>query len=266
MRQLANFIKVPQTIVIRSHEKDYPSYEEAAEMLGCTELIMKPAQGNSGIGVRKINADNTDLYDQKMEYYLHKEEEDMLIQCFMFSVTHDGPGEINVFIVDGQVTHAMYGYPAKGDFRIHEEYGGDGDIHNATEAEIDFGLKVYNAASDIVGVKPLYFRVDMMYDNDGDLTLMEIACGTTDMDFRDVPAAAMVMAEALDRFLSEKESAYEQLHGHKPVLLDEETYNELEEEYEWFGTPLRGGTYGKERLWEGNLNREELELNEEDEL
>ena len=123
-----------------------------------------------------------------------------------------------------------------------------------------------------------------MYDNDGDLTLLEI--GTMYMAFRDEPEAAVIMARGLDRFLSEKEATYAQVHGHKPAMIDRDTFAELhaqdnseeeededsdeEEEgdsgdeededreeivHEFFGTPLRGGNYGRDRLWEGTLNR-----------
>ena len=266
MSQLAHYVKVPHTIIIRHTEDDYPSYEELVEILGCTDLIIKPAQGNAGIGVRKINQYNLKKYKKHMEQYLYRDEEDMLIQCFMYSVAHDGPGEINLYVIDGQLTHAGFSTPAKDHYLVHEEYGGWGDDHEPTQQEVDYAIKAYNAAATITGTKPLYFRVDVMYDNDGDLTLMEIACGTTDMDFREYPEAADVMARAVDRFLSEKEAEYEQVHGQKPDLIDNETFNKLiGQEYEWFGTPYQGGTYGKDGNWKReNPSREtyEKEINE----
>jgi glutathione synthase/RimK-type ligase-like ATP-grasp enzyme len=271
MRQLADYVKVPHTITIRHTEDDYPSYEELVDILGCTDLIIKPAQGNAGLGVRKINQGNLKLYEFKMEQYLYEKEEDMLVQCFMHSVAHDGPGEINLYVIDGQLTHAGFSTPAKDNHLVHEEYGGWGDDHEPTQQEEDYAIKVYNAAATITGTKPLYFRVDVMYDNDGDLTLMEIACGTTDMNFRDYPESADVMARALDRFLSEKEAEYEQVHGQKPQLINNETFNErLGQEYEWFGTPYQGGTYGKDGTWKReNPSREtyvyEKEIHEEGE-
>lgn len=256
IRQLADFVKVPYTLIVRHEGSEYPEYSELVEILNCTDIIIKPAAGNSGIGVKLINQDNLDLYKRKMEQYLWEEKDDMLIQCFMYSVAHDGPGEINVYLIDGKVTHAGYSVPAEGHYLIHEEYGGDGDDHVPSEAEIEFAMKVYNAASGIVGVKPLYFRVDMMYDNDGELTLMEVACGTTDMNFRDEPKSADIMAQALDRFLLEKEAAYEQAHGHWPSLIELRAFEKLTNAtYDSFGTPLRDGTYGKEKPWKHTLKR-----------
>lgn len=267
MRQLANFVKVPYTLIIPHEESEYPEYSELVEIMNCTDIIIKPAQGNSGLGVRLINQENLDLYKIKMEQYLWEKEDDMLIQCFMYSVAHDGPGEINVYLIDGKVTHAGYSVPAEGHYLIHEEHGGDGDDHVPSKAEIEFATKVYNAASGIVGVKPLYFRVDMMYDNDGELTLMEIACGTTDMNFRDEPESADIMAQALDRFLLEKETAYEQVHGQRPPLIELHAFEKrVDETYDSFGTPLRNGTYGKEKPWKHTLKRTTTTETDQEEL
>merc|ERR1711983_144339 len=123
---------------------------------------------------------------------------------------------------------------------IHEEHGGMGDDHNATEEEVSFAQAVYRAASNITGTKPLYFRVDMVYDNAGDLTLMEIACATTDMNFRDEPEAAVYMAEVVNDFLEAKESQYEAFYGRRPQLNDNSEEDEEEaSEFEVFGEPLR---------------------------
>lgn len=257
MSQLAQFVKVPQTLIIRHYHEDYPGFEEAAEILGCDELVIKPAHGNAGIGVYRFNSteESIEEYEEKMEEYLWGYHEDMLIQCFMYSIDHNGPGEINIYMVDGQVTHAGYAIPAKDGYLIHEEYGGDGGDHTPGQLEIDYATRLFNAAVQITGVRPLYFRVDLMYDNDGELTLMELACGTTDMSFREYPHGARMMAEALDRRLKEHEARYEQAHGKKPELIDQETYDELngktgvDHDYETFGTPLRGGEWGKKGLW-----------------
>mmetsp|Transcript_17952 Transcript_17952/g.39847 ORF Transcript_17952/g.39847 Transcript_17952/m.39847 type:complete len:463 (+) Transcript_17952:158-1546(+) len=249
LRQLAKFVKVPQTIIIY-HDEDEdeppPPYSELTELLNCTDIIIKPTEGNGGVGVKLINETNLDLYDEKMRLYMRELGQDMLVQCFMYSVTHYGPGEINVYLINGQVTHAGYSVPAKGGYLIHEEYGGDGDDLVPSEAEKEFALNVYNAAVGIVGVKPLYMRVDMMYDNDGDLTLMEIACGTTDMNFRDFPASAKVMARAMDEFLREKEREYELIHGEIPRLITRDAFRNLSYPYDMFGTPQRDGAYGKQ--------------------
>lgn len=246
LKQLANFVKVPHTIIIDHDEDEIPEYSELSKILNCTDIIIKPTGGNSGIGVKLINETNLDLYHKNMKEYMWEEDQDMLAQCFMYSIAHDGPGEINMYLINGQVSHAGYSTPAKGHYLIHEEHGGDGDNLEPSEAEKEFALTVYNAAVGIVGVKPLYMRVDIMYDNDGDLTLMEIACGTTDMDFRDSPKGADRMAEALDEFLCEKEEEYELIHGEVPSLIERDAFKKLSDPYEIFGTPLRDGAYGKQ--------------------
>lgn len=258
MSQLANYVKVPHTLII--HEYDpMPDYEEAASLLGCENIIIKPAQGNAGIGVFWVNQTTTDLYYEKMSMFLQERREDMLIQCFQWSIPN-GIGEINIYVIDGQVTHAGWAKPAPGGYLIHEEKGGYGDDHSITDKEVEYAMTVYQAVSNIVGVRPLYMRVDVMYDNDGELTLMELACGSTDLNFRDEPEAADVMAKALDRFLSEKEDQYETSFGKRPDLISLETYKEMfpdfksmvqkKDEYAAFGTPLKDYFIHKEHLHE----------------
>jgi len=194
-----------------------------------------------------------------------------LIQCFFHSIAHDGIGEISVYLIDGEVTHAGYAKPAKGGYLIHEEHGGMGDDHNATEEEIAYAEMVYRAATTITGTKPLYFRVDMVYDNAGDLALMEIACATTDMNFRDEPDAAIAMAEAVDAFLKAKESLFEATYGRPSQLIDDETYdqlygldeNEEEFEYELFGRPMRVKPQNKTTAKCGSEAQLNKELKEE---
>jgi glutathione synthase/RimK-type ligase-like ATP-grasp enzyme len=257
MQQLSRYVNVPYTIVVRSIDvdlpTDFPNYHEAAAVLGCEDLIIKPAQGNGGAGVKLINVTNTNFYDERMYLYLKHYKEDMLIQCFMYSVAHDGPGEINLYVIDGNITHAGYSTPAKDHYLIHEEYGGGGDIFEPTVEQVEYAMNVYNAVTAITNTKPLYMRVDVMYDNDGNLTLMEIASGTTDMWFRHSPQSGKIMAQAIDRRLAEKEALYEQAYGKKAELISKEEFYNLEAT-ETFGSKLVGGNYGKDQLWKKDPN------------
>eukprot|EP00526_Cylindrotheca_closterium_P012287 CAMPEP_0113610638 /NCGR_PEP_ID=MMETSP0017_2-20120614/5132_1 /TAXON_ID=2856 /ORGANISM="Cylindrotheca closterium" /LENGTH=457 /DNA_ID=CAMNT_0000519537 /DNA_START=96 /DNA_END=1469 /DNA_ORIENTATION=+ /assembly_acc=CAM_ASM_000147 len=267
MSQLSHFVKVPHTIVVPRTVKEVPAYEDVLQELNCTDIIIKPASGNSGLGIRLIPAGATPAeFEEAMETVMWDEligededdiENDMLVQCFSHSIAHDGIGEINVYIVDGEVTQAGYAVPPEGGYLIHEEWGGWGTDYEASDAEQKFALEVYKAASIITGTKPLYFRVDMMYDNDGELTLMEIACGATDMNFRDDPEGAEDMAAALDEFLQRKEAQYEELHGTKPKLLTQDEYDSKNSAgFRTFGTPVKDGKFGKEKPWlKWNMDR-----------
>lgn len=226
LRQLADSgIHMPETLIVREGEA-VPDFQDLMEEeWECDRLVMKPAHGNGGWGVKMIHDDNMEEMADKMAEYL--QEEDMMVQCFQNSIV-DGPGEISVYIIAGQVTHATASLPADHNFLIHECYGGHSEVYAPNDKETAFAQQVAAAVRANAGVEPLYMRVDMFYDNEGELALMEIASGTTDCRFRHYPPAALVMAQGIKDFLATKEARYEKLFG-KPVppLMTENDFGAL---------------------------------------
>lgn len=223
MKTLANYVNVPETVVLRPGQT--VDLEEVMEDLDCDRLVMKPAHGNGAHGVKEINEDNMDDMYRYLEDYLENDDE-MLIQCYQNDIA-GGRGEISTYFIAGNVTHGTASFPAEGDFRIHESYGGHAYAYLPAPEEVEFTMEVARAVEHIVGVTPLYMRVDMIYDNNEKLALTEIASGTTDLNLKYYPPAADVLAKGLYDFLVEKNTQYETLYGVKSVLIDEATFETL---------------------------------------
>ena len=57
MEELKQYVNIPKTIIVPQHS-DVPDLEELMENLGCEEIVMKPAHGNGGYGVKDITREN----------------------------------------------------------------------------------------------------------------------------------------------------------------------------------------------------------------
>lgn len=92
----------------------------------------------------------------------------MLVQPLMPAIASEG--EFSLFLFEGRFSHAILKWPAQGDFRVQEQFGGK-------EVAVDppaGALALAHAALGAVPARPLYARVDMVRDEAGDFRLMEL--------------------------------------------------------------------------------------------
>jgi glutathione synthase/RimK-type ligase-like ATP-grasp enzyme len=94
-------------------------------------------------------------------------EGEALVQPFIPDVLRGG--ERSLIFLGGELSHSLNKTGAKGDFRIHELYGGSVATHRPTAAEVE----VARAALAQVESELLYARVDLVEGPDGPL-LMEL--------------------------------------------------------------------------------------------
>ena len=203
---------------------DFPGMVSVAhDLLGCSEVVVKPAMGNAGAGVKLLRTPNDfeemeeifeEFAEEGMEYMNtdavdEPDDEDYIIQCFQQRIRTKG--ERGVVFVGREVTHGVLKMPSSSEydeqgntgFLVHEEHGGSSRIYEPSTEEKEFALQVVEAIQKLVGVTPAYLRVDMFYDNDNCLALMELACGTALLWMRLVPKAADALAHYLDNYLKE---------------------------------------------------------------
>ena len=98
---------------------------------------------------------------------------------------------------------------------VNTDFGGTWSIYQPTPDEVDFAKQVAAAVADCLdGIWPAYLRVDIFYDNDDNLALMELAAGTANIWLEQVPEAADALARYIDSQLTKVEtecaSYYEQ--------------------------------------------------------
>ncbi len=91
-----------------------------------------------------------------------------MIQPFMPSIQDEG--EYSFIMIDGQLSHALLKRAKSGDYRIQSAYGGYEEAVTPSPEDLLAVNSVISALDDI----PLYARVDMIRNGDGQLLLMEL--------------------------------------------------------------------------------------------
>lgn len=165
------------------------SLREAHERTGWRETVLKPAVSGAGRHTYKLAPTSVPEYEHLFGELLQQEA--MMLQPFQHNVVDRG--ELSLMVIDGQVTHAVLKIAKPGDFRVQDDFGGTVHLHEPTPAETAFAEKVIAACSP----RPIYARVDLIYDNKDQLALTELELVEPEMWFRMMPEAAERLAEAV---------------------------------------------------------------------
>lgn len=173
---------------------DQRSLAALMKELGSREAILKPAIGGAGRHTYRLDAHNVSEHEAIFRELIAKES--LLLQPFQQDVLDQG--EISLVVIAGQFTHAVHKRGKPGDFRVHDDYGGTVQPHQASEQEVVFALRAVAACEPA----PLYARVDLVRDNDGLLAVMELELIEPELFFRFQPRAAELLADAIRGSLS----------------------------------------------------------------
>lgn len=165
------------------------------EERGWHTAVIKAAVGQSGRHAMKVTLDEVATGQAHIDRLLP--HEDMLVQRFLEPVIERG--EISLVYIDGNLTHAVRKKGAAGDFRVHDDYGGEVYLEEPSDAEI----QVAEAAVDAVRWPLLYARVDLVEDEHGQPRVMEHELVEPELFLRFEPAAVAALARAVERELAE---------------------------------------------------------------
>lgn len=94
--------------------------------------------------------------------------EAMMAQPFLKTIQSEG--EISFIFIGGAFSHAVQKRPSEGDYRIQAIYGGEEAAYEPSQPDLAAAACVIEA----VEAPLLYGRVDMLRDEDGLLSLMEL--------------------------------------------------------------------------------------------
>jgi glutathione synthase/RimK-type ligase-like ATP-grasp enzyme len=164
---------------------------ELLDDCGWDEAILKPCVSGAARHTYRLNRV---IAFQLEPIFLHLlQNESLILQPFQRSVMYSG--EIALMLFDGRVTHAIKKIPKHGDFRVQDDHGGTVHPYKPTELEIQFAQQVMDACPS----KPIYGRVDLVNDNQGNLAVMELELIEPELWLRSHPPAATAFAEAIAR-------------------------------------------------------------------
>eukprot|EP00698_Gefionella_okellyi_P021291 TRINITY_DN6865_c0_g1_i2.p1 TRINITY_DN6865_c0_g1~~TRINITY_DN6865_c0_g1_i2.p1 ORF type:complete len:265 (-),score=49.61 TRINITY_DN6865_c0_g1_i2:98-892(-) len=173
---------VPTIVASKSSQFDLPS---AFRTFGCDRLVVKPAVGAGALDQIVVQLQSP---DDVLRAQSHLDElltrVDVLIQPFLSSILTQG--ELSLMFFDGAFSHAVQKLPKSGDYRIQTTFGGTFEPIEPSRDVLEFATRVIRTASTCAAQhiaagsaaswqgEFCYARVDVVYDAQGKLCLIEL--------------------------------------------------------------------------------------------
>ncbi len=151
---------VPTVWVERGERIDL---EEVLQGEGWDEAVVKPVVD---LGARNLQRARAGERSSALETVLQRQG--AMVQPFLPSLQDQG--ELSLICIEGQFSHAVRKRPAPGDFRVQSLWGG---TFAAAEPEAAH-LEIAERTLSHVAATPLYARVDLVNDLDGEPCLIEL--------------------------------------------------------------------------------------------
>jgi len=145
---------------------DSQGLQQVFEHFDCRRAVVKPVVGAGAEGAFRISTD--DSAEQLQRVADASAGTDLLAQPFVDSVVETG--EYSLIYFNNDYSHAILKTPARGDYRVQEEYGGAISAVTPEDDLIQFGQRALTALDEV----PLYSRVDVVRLADGSPALMEL--------------------------------------------------------------------------------------------
>jgi glutathione synthase/RimK-type ligase-like ATP-grasp enzyme len=177
-------------------KKELNTLSELHEKKKWDKTILKPAVSATARHTYKLALDNLHHHETVFQKLIG--EECMMLQPFQNDIVERG--EVSYVLFGGEYTHAVLKRAKQGDFRVQDEFGGTVELYKPNQKEIDFALSVVNACKPT----PVYARVDVIKDNDGELCLVELELLEPELWFRLNPSSAKIFANYIMNFMKNK--------------------------------------------------------------
>lgn len=163
--------------------------EELVRATGWQKVIIKPAISGAARHTYKMTLHQVPQHEAIFKQLIA--EEAMLLQPFMETVeTH---GEVSHMVFGGKYSHSVLKRAKQGDFRVQDDHGGTVHPYTASDAEIQFAEMATAKCSPV----PAYARVDVMWDSNNHLALVELELIEPELWMRKQPNSAGLFAEAM---------------------------------------------------------------------
>lgn len=178
--------------IVESHYVKRGSTDSLADIhkkTGWTETVIKPTVSGGARHTYKLNPNNYAEHETIFKDLIAKE--DFILQPFQKNVPVDG--EVSHIVIGGKYSHSILKLAKAGDYRVQDDYGGTVHKYAPSPEEVEFAEKATKACDPL----PLYSRVDVIWDNNKDLALIELELIEPELWFRENNKAAKKLAEAV---------------------------------------------------------------------
>lgn len=186
-----NNINIPNTVFIQKNSKQ--SLKDLLETTSWNDAVLKPTISGAGRHTYKINSKNINSHEAIFQELILKE--DMMLQEFQYNIYEKG--EVAFMIYNGKVSHAVLKKGKKGEFKVQDDFGGSVHEYIPTSNEIIFAEKVISSCK----YKPVYARVDIIWDNNNNPAVSELELIEPELWFRFYPPSADLFADAIKKLL-----------------------------------------------------------------
>ena len=137
----------------------------AFEQFETDQLVVKPVVGANADHTYRLRHGDSQALQLALQSHGQREYQ---LQPFLSSIQTDG--EWSLFVFGGQYSHAILKRPARGDFRVQEEHGGQLLSVQPDQEARRLATEVFNA----IPFDTLYARIDLVRLPDGTLAVMEV--------------------------------------------------------------------------------------------
>lgn len=179
---------IPSVPTILSAVLDPEALDSARAAFGVDILVIKPPISGGADGTFRLASGERipgSVAGQRM-----------MIQPYLPNIAEEG--EYSLFYFGGKFSHAIIKRPAKGDFRVQEQYGGVEQAIEAPSGALSLAQDAFAATAAITGTGTLaYARVDLLRDGDGVFRLMELELIEPSLFLQFAPDRGTAFAEAL---------------------------------------------------------------------
>nr|WP_297349874.1 hypothetical protein [uncultured Glaciecola sp.] len=156
---------VPIIPTLWADELKESNFAAAFAKFDCDEIVIKPYISANADGTYRLTpAKVTEQLPLIMQEY---KDRSAMIQPFLTSILEEG--EYSLFYFNSQYSHAICKKPAKGDFRVQEEHGGQLTSIEPSKAMFAIAEQTIDALPE----EALYARVDIVSLN-GALMIIEV--------------------------------------------------------------------------------------------
>ena len=167
---------------------DRVALEDARKSFNVETVIVKPPISGGADGTFRLNR-----HDSVPDSVAGQR---MMIQPYLPNIAEEG--EYSLFYFAGAFSHSILKRPAKGDFRVQEQYGGREEAIIAPDGALMLAQRALAATAKITKSGPLaYARVDILRDGNGVFRLMELELIEPSLFLRFAPDAGAAFAQAL---------------------------------------------------------------------
>ncbi len=184
-------INIPKSIFF--HKGEVINFNKIFSKSEFSEIVVKPTI--SGAARDTFRLDKSNYTEKESHINSLLKNKDFIIQPFEKNIIEFG--EISIMIINGIYTHAVIKRAKKGDYRVQDDYGGSVELYKPKQSEINFAIKAYNYCSP----KPLYARVDIIYDNNNNLAITELELIEPEFWYRFNANAAEIIATEIKKIL-----------------------------------------------------------------